>query len=155
MDESGSLSAAELRAWRALIEITPLLRRHLDRLLQADSGLSGTDYPVLVVLHERGSEAVRSTELADLIGWEQSRLSHHLSRMEKRGLIRRSRHSSDSRGAEVALTESGRAMFLAAARGHSRAVRTHFADVLTTAQLGSLAEIMETLKRHLDDEPPH
>ncbi|GAA3346389.1 MarR family winged helix-turn-helix transcriptional regulator [Amorphoplanes nipponensis] len=154
MDEPGTLSPAELRAWRALIEITPLLRRHLDRLLQADSGLSGTDYPVLVVLHERGSEPIRSTELAEVIGWEQSRLSHHLSRMEKRGLIRRSRHRSDSRGAEVTLTEEGRAGFLLAARGHSRAVREHFADVLTAAQLTSLADIMETLKRHLDAAPP-
>jgi len=148
--ERSDLTPVELRAWRGLIEITPLLRLRLDQLLTADSGLTGSDYPVLVALHERGDRAVRSTELADLIGWEQSRLSHHLARMERRGLIRRTRHPADNRGAEVHLTDDGRATFLRAAEGHSRAVREHFADVLTVPQLESLAEVMEALKHHLD-----
>lgn len=148
--ELGSLKPVELRAWRGLIEITPLLRRRLDKMLLADSGLTGSDYPVLVALHERGGRTARSTELAELIGWEQSRLSHHLARMERRGLIRRSRHQADSRMAEVHLTEQGRDLFLAAAKGHSRAVRTHFADVLTVPQMELLAQIMGTLKQHLD-----
>lgn len=146
----GSLSPVELRAWRGLIEITPLLRRRLDQILMADSGLSGSDYPVLVALSERGDHAVRSTELADLIGWEQSRLSHHLARMERRGLVRRRRHEADSRVAEVHLTEQGRAVFFNATAGHSQAVRTYFADVLTIPQMETLAEIMEAIKRHLD-----
>lgn len=146
----GSLNPVELRAWRGLIEVTPKLRLRLDQLLTADSGLTGSDYPVLVALHERGPEAVRSTELAELIGWEQSRLSHHLGRMERRGLIRRTRHSTDSRGADVQLTDGGRATFLRAAEGHSQAVRDHFADVLTVTQLEILAEIMDAIEHHLD-----
>lgn len=144
----GGLNALELRAWRGLIETTALLRHRSDQLLTADSGLSGSDYPVLVTLHERG-EAVRSTELADLIGWEQSRLSHHLGRMERRGLISRRPHRADSRGSEVHLTDSGREIFLAAAKAHSRAVRDLFADVLTEEQLEALAGVMETLRDHL------
>jgi DNA-binding MarR family transcriptional regulator len=151
--DAGRLDPLELRAWRGLIEITPLLRRRLDQLLTADSGLSGSDYPVLVALHERADRAVRSTELADLIGWEQSRLSHHLARMERRGLIRRSRPEADSRVAEVHLTEEGRARYLSAATGHSRAVRTYFADVLTAPQLEALAEAMEAIKHRLDSTP--
>jgi len=148
--DPGSLDPVELRAWRALIEVTPLLRLRLDRQLTADSGLTGSDYPVLVALHERGERAIRSTELAEIIGWEQSRVSHHLARMERRGLVRRTRHPTDNRGADVHLTDEGRVTFLRAAKGHSRAVREHFADVLSVAQLQSLAEIMETLKQHLD-----
>lgn len=146
----GRLNPVELRAWRGLIETTPLLRQRLDRLLMADSGLSGSDYPVLVTLFERGDRPVRSTELADLIGWEQSRLSHHLRRMERRGLIRRATLEADNRVAEVHLTDQGRKGYLDATRAHSRAVRSHFADVLTTRQQESLIEIMETLRRHLD-----
>src|SRR5690349_17856311 len=97
----GELNPLELRAWRDLIETTALLRYRSDRQLMADSGLSGSDYPVLVTLHERGDRPVRSTELATLIGWEQSRLSHHLARMERRGLIRRQTHGADNRGSEV------------------------------------------------------
>jgi DNA-binding MarR family transcriptional regulator len=148
-EDPGGLNALELRAWRGLIEITPRLSLRLDQLLMTDSGLSGSDYPVLVTVHER-DRPLRSTELAELIGWEQSRLSHHLARMENRGLIRRLRPATDSRGTEVHLTDEGRVAFLHAAKGHSRAVREHFADVLTVAQLTSLAEIMETLQHHLD-----
>jgi DNA-binding MarR family transcriptional regulator len=150
-DSDGRLNPLELRAWRGLIETTPLLVRRLDRLLLADSGLSGSDYPVLVTLHERGDQPVRSTDLADLIGWEQSRLSHHLRRMENRGLIRRATHEADNRVAEVHLTDQGRASYLEASKSHSRAVRTHFADVLTARQQESLIDIMETLRHHLDN----
>ena len=150
LSEPGALSPVELRAWRGLIEITPLLRLRLDQMLMADSGLSGSDYPVLVALYERGDRAVRSTELASLIGWEQSRLSHHLARMERRGLIGRRRHQADSRVAEIYLTEEGRALFLRAARGHSQAVRANFADALTVRQMDMLAEIMDAIKRQLD-----
>nr|WP_232531535.1 MarR family winged helix-turn-helix transcriptional regulator [Microlunatus antarcticus] len=143
----------ELRAWRGLIETTALLRRRSDQLLQADSGLSGSDYPVLVTLHEVGDEVVRSTELAERIGWEQSRLSHHLARMERRGLVERRRHAADNRGSEVFITDEGRAVFLAAARGHSRTVRTDFADVLSRPQLEALADAMETLAKHLTTSP--
>ena len=148
------LDPLELRAWRGLIETTALLRYRSDRLLAADSGLSGSDYPVLVTLHERGDEPVRSVDLADLIGWEQSRLSHHLARMERRGLIKRRTHKGDGRGSEVHLTAAGRAIFLTASRAHSRAVRTLFADVLTAPQLEALADAMDTVRRHLQEDGP-
>ncbi|WP_035855968.1 MarR family winged helix-turn-helix transcriptional regulator [Cryptosporangium arvum] len=147
----GRLNPLELRAWRGLIETTALLRYRSDRLLMEDSGLSGSDYPILVTLHERGDEPVRSVELAGLIGWEQSRLSHQLARMERRGLIRRQTHRADSRGSEVHLTAEGRTVFLAAAAAHSRAVRTLFADVLDDRQLEALADAMETVRRHLEN----
>lgn len=145
----GALDPLELRAWRGLIETTAQLRRRSDQLLLADSGLSGSDYPVLVTLHELGDAAIRSTELAERIGWEQSRLSHHLARMERRGLVGRRRHEADNRGSEVFVTDEGRAVFLAAAAGHSRTVRTLFADVLTRPQLEALADATETLAQHL------
>jgi DNA-binding MarR family transcriptional regulator len=146
---SGVLNPLELRAWRGLIETTALLRLRSDRLLFADSGLSGSDYPVLVTLYEAGGQPIRSTELAARIGWEQSRLSHQLSRMERRDLIRRYQHRLDNRGSDIHLTDLGRSTYLGATKAHSRAVRTHFADVLTVAQLEALADVMETLARHL------
>ena len=154
----GALDPLELRAWRGLIETTALLRRRSDQLLSADSGLSGSDYTVLVTLHELGDGTIRSTELAERIGWEQSRLSHHLGRMERRGLLGRRRHEADNRGSEVFITDEGRTVFLAAATGHSQTVRTHFADVLTRTQLEALADAMDALAQHLTstaaDGPP-
>jgi DNA-binding MarR family transcriptional regulator len=118
-------------------------------LLRVDSGLSGSDYPILVTLHEVDTPTLRVSELAERIGWESSRLSHQLARMERRGLVRRTPHPSDRRGWEVGLTDQGRATYLSATTSHSAAVRTHFADVLTDQQLEQLGEIMQALDRHL------
>jgi DNA-binding MarR family transcriptional regulator len=149
-DEShGQLNATELRAWRGLIETSALLRHRLDQLLLADSGLSGSDYPILLALHEAGAPTLRSSDLAERIGWERSRLSHHLGRMERRGLIARARHQADNRGADISLTPHGRETFLGATVAHSAAVRSHFADVLTDRQLRSLGDIMDSLAQHL------
>ena len=152
MAETGRLDEVELRAWRGLVETSARLRGRLDRELLLESGLSGSDYPVLVTLHEAAG-ALRSSELASRVGWERSRLSHQLGRMERRGLVRRSPHAGDSRGSEVTLTEHGRATYLAATGPHSAAVRAHFADVLTREQLAALADVMAVLQRHLDADP--
>jgi len=148
------LTAAELRAWRGVIETTALLRYRLDKLLMADSGLSGSDYPILVALYESEQPQLRSSELADRIGWERSRLSHQLLRMERRGLLCRAGDQSDSRGSNVSLTELGTQTFLRATVAHSDAVRAHFVDALTDRQLIELGDIMAALADHLDTSTP-
>src|SRR5580692_7121430 len=99
------MTAAELAIWRALIDTTAELRRILGAKLQQEAGLSAADYQVLLALHEADGTRLRSSELATIIDWERSRLSHHLGRMERRGLIRRDDCATDSRGAEVSLTQ--------------------------------------------------
>jgi len=54
---------------------------------------------VLLALRETEGHRMRSSEMAVHIGWEHSRLSHHLGRMERRQLIRREECTIDSRGA--------------------------------------------------------
>ena len=148
----GRLNAVELRAWRGLIETSALLRHRLDQLLAADSGLSGSDFPILVTLHEADTPTLRSSELARRIGWERSRLSHQLARMERRGLISRTPHHTDNRGWEIGLTGTGRETYLAATTEHSRAVRANFADILSAQQLQQLGDIMESIDHHLRPE---
>src|SRR6266700_7818981 len=102
------LTSGELAIWRSLLDTTAELQRVLGAQLQ-ESGLSPGDYQVLLALKEADGRRLRSSELAATIEWERSRLSHHLGRMEQRGLIRREDCATDSRGAEVSLTESGAA----------------------------------------------
>jgi len=150
---AGRLDDHQLRAWRGLMETSAQLRHRLDSLLIAESGLSGSDYPILVVLDEAGDRALRSSELADAIGWERSRLSHQLTRMERRGLVLRSRLEADSRGSDVRLTAKGRTILAGATGAHARAVRTHFVEALAPEQLTALAEIMAQLAAHLAATP--
>ncbi len=145
------LTARELAIWRSLLDTTAELRRVLGAQLQT-SGLSPGDYQVLLALREAEGQRLRSSELAATIEWERSRLSHHLGRMERRGLIRRNDCATDSRGAEVSLTESGAAAFRRASAPHLRAIKQHFGDVLTPEQLEALADVLQALQRHLQGE---
>jgi DNA-binding MarR family transcriptional regulator len=103
-------------------------------------------------LREADAGRMRSSELAASIDWERSRLSHHLGRMERRGLIRRDECATDSRGAEVSLTEAGADAFRSATTPHMRAIKKHFADALTPEQFEALADVLQSLQTHLHGE---
>ncbi|WP_372662241.1 MarR family winged helix-turn-helix transcriptional regulator [Amycolatopsis kentuckyensis] len=139
----------ELRVWRGFIETAEALRAELGARLQAESGLSPGDYTVLLALSEAKEQRLRSSQLADDVGWERSRLSHHLGRMEKRGLIRREECRTDNRGAEVVLTPEGDAAFRAATVPHLTAVRELFVDALTPEQLTAAGEVAAALRANL------
>jgi DNA-binding MarR family transcriptional regulator len=145
------MTAGELAIWRALIDTTAELRRTLGAQLLQESGISPADYQVMLALWEAGGRRLRSSELAATIDWERSRLSHHLARMERRGLIRRDDCATDSRGAEVSLTDDGAGMFRGATAPHMRAIKRHFADALTPEQFEALADILRALQKHLED----
>ncbi|GIJ73662.1 MarR family winged helix-turn-helix transcriptional regulator [Virgisporangium ochraceum] len=140
----------ELRVWREFLETGEVLRALLATRLQADTGLSPSDYAVLLALSEAEGNRARSSDLATLVGWERSRLSHHLGRMERRTLIRREECASDSRGAEIVLAPAGRKAFHAATVPHLTAVRELFVDALTPDQLAAAGEVAAALRSHLD-----
>jgi DNA-binding MarR family transcriptional regulator len=145
------LTSRELSTWRALVDTTADLRRILGAELQ-EVGLSPADYAVLLPLSEAEGRTLRSSELAATMDWERSRLSHHLGRMERRGLIRRDECVTDSRGAEVSLTPVGAQSFRGATPPHLKSVKTHFADALNPEQIDALAEILDALHCHLHPE---
>jgi DNA-binding MarR family transcriptional regulator len=72
-------------------------------------------------------------------------LSHHLGRMERRGLIDRQECSTDSRGAEIVLTPTGDAAFRRATVPHLRAIRELFVDALSPDQLDAVQDITAAL----------
>jgi DNA-binding MarR family transcriptional regulator len=140
----------DLSAWRNFIETSERMRSVIGARLQSDSGLSSGDYAVLLTLSEAQGNRVRSSELATRVGWERSRLSHHLGRMEQRGLINREDCATDNRGAEAVLTEAGADAFRRASPPHLHAIQELFVSALTPAQLEAVAEISEALSSHLE-----
>jgi DNA-binding MarR family transcriptional regulator len=139
----------ELQTWRDFVETTEALRTVLAARLQSDTGLSPGDYGVLLALSEAENGRMRSSELASRVGWERSRLSHHLGRMERRQLIRRAKTATDSRGAEIILAPAGATAFRAATVPHLRAIRELFVDALTPEQVAAAAGIAAALREHL------
>lgn len=142
-------TADELRVWREFIETAEALRAELTSRLQSETSLSPGDYAVLLALSEAPERRMRSSELAAGIGWERSRLSHHLGRMERRGLICRQDCPSDNRGAEVVLAAAGAEAFRAATVPHLRAVRELFVDALTPEQLAAAGDLAAALRTRL------
>ncbi|MEN3608944.1 MarR family transcriptional regulator [Plantactinospora sp. ZYX-F-223] len=143
-------TAEELRIWRDFIETAERLRSELASRLQSESSLSPGDYAVLLALSEAPESRMRSSELAAHIGWERSRLSHHLGRMERRGLIRREECATDNRGAEILLAPTGAEAFARSTVPHLRAVRELFVDALTPERLVTAGEIAAALRARLD-----
>lgn len=139
----------QLRVWREYIETAEALRSRLASRMQGESSLSLGDYQVLLALSEAESERLRSSALAARIGWERSRLSHHLGRMERRGLIRREECAEDSRGAEVVLSDAGSKAFRSGSIPHLEAVRELFIDALSPDQLAQLEALTSSLRAHL------
>ncbi len=135
------LTAEEQRAWRAYISLHRELTARLNRQLQADSQLSLPDYEVLVHLSEAPGGRMRPYELAKALQWEQSRLSHQLSRMQRRGLVGREECTGDGRGAFMVLTACGLETIHAAAPSHAAKVRELFFDALTPDHVAAIAEI--------------
>jgi DNA-binding MarR family transcriptional regulator len=133
------LNAEEQRAWRATVHLSQLLMRQLDRDLNAH-GLSAHDYEILVELSEAPDTRLRMTELADATSQSRSRLSHQISRMENRGLVRRDDCEGDKRGTFAVLTDEGVAAIRRVAPDHVEHVRRHFIDRLTPRQLEEVAD---------------
>lgn len=146
------LSKDEERAWRAYRRMFTALEARLGRELTA-TGLSMADYTVLSDLVEVRDRRWRITELAEYMGWSQSRLSHHLVRMEQRGFVRREKDPGDARATHVALTRNGLRAIAAATDTHLSGVRRHMIELLTPRQLASLTKIGETVVQHLEREP--
>jgi DNA-binding MarR family transcriptional regulator len=133
------LNAEEQQAWRATVNLSQLLMRQLDRDLNAH-GLNGHDYEILVALSEAPDDRLRMTELADATSQSRSRLSHQISRMESRGLVRRDDCEGDKRGTFAVLTDQGIDTIRQVAPDHVESVRRHFIDRLTPRQLEEISD---------------
>ncbi len=143
MDDTPWLSAEEQRLWRGWLALNAALPAALHRDLQSDAGLSLPDFDVLVRLTEADDGRVRVSELARSLSWERSRLSHHVARMQRGGLVDREDCVDDGRGAFVVLTDAGRRAIEAAAPHHVRTVRRLVFDALEEGDVAVLTDLVE------------
>ena len=127
------------------------LTYEMNRELQADSNLSLADYDVLNALRYAPGGRMRITGLAALIGWERSRLSHHVRRLEKRGLVESRQAPADRRATEVTISDRGWDEITRASVGHIDLVRRLFFEGLPDELLEPLTVGLETVYDHIID----
>ncbi|MEV0097413.1 MarR family transcriptional regulator [Streptomyces sp. NPDC050738] len=134
MTETRSLEPEEWDFWDTWMRAQRLLARELERGLQRDCGISKPEFSVLVTLWQADGREMRVGELSESLDWDKSRVSHQLTRMEKRGLLERTQYGADGRRAGIGLTTEGRRAVQSAIRVHGANVRRHALDSLTAEQ---------------------
>jgi DNA-binding MarR family transcriptional regulator len=139
----GWLDGDQQRAWLAYIRVQLRLAYEMNRQLLADSGMSLPDYDVLTGLSVAEGGRMPITVLAAQIGWERSRVSHHVRRMSARGLVTCGLSATDRRVTEVTLTARGWQAQEEAAPGHVDLVRRLFFGGLPAGLVGPLSEALE------------
>jgi DNA-binding MarR family transcriptional regulator len=125
------LSPEEFEVWHAWKVSADHIRQRIARDITAATGLSDPDYAVLSRLADLGGGQLRQQDLADSVGWDKSRLSHHLTRMQQRELVERLPAGA---AITVRLTPAGRAVLAEAVPVHAAAVRHHLLNRLTPDQ---------------------
>lgn len=148
MDSPRWLGADEQQAWRAYLDATRLLLRDLDNQLTRDSGISFTDFELLVVLSEAPDRRRRMSELADAVTTTRSGVTRAISRLVDNGWVTRVKCDDDKRGMSAELTEAGMNILAAASPGHVEAVREKMFDLVDPNDLAALTRTFTAMRNH-------
>lgn len=143
--DKNELTKEEMRIWHMWKGTFQSIFGRVIKEMTEQTGLSEGDYGVLDRLALLGNGSLRQQELADSMDWDKSRLSHHLTRMEKRGLVIRKPLQSD-RGIQVVITSAGQSKLDEARPVVSQAIRKHFLDQLTAQDIESITKLAERTK---------
>jgi DNA-binding MarR family transcriptional regulator len=146
------LNDDEQRFWRLYVDFQRRLERVLHRELVADAGLSSPEFAVLVPLSETPSGKIRARDLCRELGWDRTRLSHLVGRMERRGLVCRRACADDARGSIVEITDDGRRVITDAAPAHAEAVRRYLVDRLRDDEMATMSDVFERVLEGLERE---
>jgi DNA-binding MarR family transcriptional regulator len=144
-EEARWLSNEEEAAWRTVAQVLVKLPWAVECQLQRDAGLSFIEYHALARLSEDQHHTLRLSELALLTNASLSRLSHLVTRLESRGLVRREADPADGRFTNAILTKTGHKLLVASAPGHVATVRSLVIDALDSAQLRQLHDACKQL----------
>ena len=137
------LNEEEQDLWRHLLASIRKINRGMEETLLACGEISISEYSVLVSLSEAPNKTLRLRELCSELDWDRSRASHQITRMEKRGLVRKERCSGDARGVEVVLTDTGMERLEASVPEHVESVRRMVFDHLDPADAPALLRFCE------------
>jgi DNA-binding MarR family transcriptional regulator len=137
------LSPQELRIWHAFLFMGEDVLGRVGRDIAQETGLSGSEFSVLSRLASLGKGEMRQQALATVMGWDKSRLSHQLTRMQQRALIER--RPTDGKAVLVVLTKLGREKLDAARPIHADSVRRNLLSRLTPEQIATIVRVSNLL----------
>lgn len=95
------------QAWHQLMRNYHHVTCSLDKALEANHGISGSDFEVLQQLYGAENRELKMNDLADQVHLSQSALSRLVARLEKDGLIERCMCEQDRRSVFARLSKTG------------------------------------------------
>lgn len=139
--------AVEARAqgWRALAALHARLESRIERALQAEHGLSVSEYTVLDVLSRQDGWHMRMQQLANAVVLSQSATTRLVTRLEDQGHLSRYLCDTDRRGIYTEVSESGQELLARARPTHDRALSEALDEAMAMPELEPLARTLVQL----------
>ena len=132
--------------WGLFLEAHEGIKRRLDRELRAAVDLPGPWFEVLLRIGRTPGQAVRMTQLAEMVLFSSGGFTKLADRMERAGLIRRVPCPGDRRSLLATLTPEGRGVLDRALAVHVPGVQRHLIGHLNPEQRRQLEQILRTLR---------
>ncbi|MFD9735617.1 MarR family winged helix-turn-helix transcriptional regulator [Umezawaea sp. NPDC059074] len=144
------LTANQQAAWIALSGVLIKLPYALDADMRGRTGFSHFEYLVLSVLSETSDRTLSMSDLASLSNASLSRMSHVVTRLEKKGWVSRCPSAENGRVTRARLTDAGFEVLVDAAPGYVKTVQELVFDALTPEQQEQLSVISTSILAKLD-----
>jgi DNA-binding MarR family transcriptional regulator len=136
---------ADLEAWIRFLRAHAAITRQLSARLEAQHGLTLSDYDVLVQLYYAPERALRRVDLARTVLLTASGITRLLDGLERCGWVEKKACSSDARVSYAALTDSGVEKFETAQLSHRSDIEELFGSNFSTAERQQLGELLGRL----------
>lgn len=143
---SAQLTAGhDLEAWVRFLRAHAAVTRQLSGRLEAQHGLTLSDYDVLVQLYYAPERALRRVDLARTVLLTASGITRLLDGLERSGWVEKKACKTDARVSYAALTEAGAAKFEEAHASHRTDIEELFGSNFTPAERKQLGDLLGRL----------
>ncbi|MFE7774596.1 MarR family winged helix-turn-helix transcriptional regulator [Streptomyces sp. NPDC057445] len=147
MNDTPPLTPDEMLLWQSLGRLVHALPRVLEDDMGRASGMSMTEFAVLLTLGQAPDRRMRMSELAAATGLTPSRITRVVDTLRSHGMVSKERHGSDARGNVAVLTDAGDRRVKAAQPAHLASARRRVLDHIPADLVPALADVL----KHLTD----
>jgi DNA-binding MarR family transcriptional regulator len=132
-------------AWISFLRAHAAVTRELSARLEAQHGLTLSDFDVLVQLYNAPGRQMRRVDIARSVLLTASGITRLLDGLERAGWVAKARCETDARVTYAVLTESGAAKFEAARHTHLADIEELFGSNFDHGERETLAELLGRL----------
>jgi len=150
--DGAGLSPSQLEAWITVMAFVETVPPAIEGQLKTEAGINLFEYTVLAMVSEEPDHSLPMSKLAGLSFGSISRLSHAVTRLQRRGWVEKRAGAGARRHNIVSLTDAGVEVLQAAAESHVAMVHERVGEPLTEQDAVDLSRILRKLIGATDPE---